>query len=747
MKITRILFWSLILFSSGLNAQQNKEAERLAGFARLYGVVRYFHPSDAAQEIDWDRFVQYGVRELQQTKTTSEYENTMLKLFKPITCGLKIGAEKDSRPSSNTAFENKKLVRWQHLGPGIYNIPGSNVYVSQRTNRKTVEQVPENGFVTLMQSVDAKSLRSKTIRLSGFARTENATEKNNAAFWVRVDRGSQTGFFDNMEDRPILRSEWNQYTIEGLVAEDADEVAFGAMVLGSDIQAGFDDIQLQVRNESGKWDNVSIDDGGFETGKGWVKGGNQREMGTYDLQSSSCPEGKHWMKIAIAKEFVKDPVDLGEPKYIEPITITLAEGLNATVPLVLKDEEAKITPEQAVALSNMKKELEKFQDNHDSASSLADVIAMWAVLRHFYPYWDVVDVNWDEQLNQFVQWAMAENGTTESHLITLRKILAEIKDGHAGVYDTITPRALLPIVVHLVEGKLIVVASNTDQLDVGSVILSINEQPADQWVSEKRNLISGSDNWRNYRTLDYFLESGRLDTSVSFNVEQKDGTHKNIQLTYSEKSRPSEKRPASIAQVKPQTWYVDLTKAQTDEITAKMNDLSQAKGVIFDLRGYPTDAGAEILPYLMNTEEHDRWMHVPHLLPGGIAEGWNSFGWNVRPATPMIAANRVFLTDGEAISYAESVMGYIKDRKLAYIIGSTTAGTNGNVARVYLPSGLMFFFTGMRVTHHDGVTRFHGLGVEPDQIVKPTLEGIRSGRDEVLESAIQYLSKPKMANN
>src|SRR4051794_10142695 len=31
-------------------------------FARLYGVLRWFHPSDAAATIDWDRFAMEGVR-------------------------------------------------------------------------------------------------------------------------------------------------------------------------------------------------------------------------------------------------------------------------------------------------------------------------------------------------------------------------------------------------------------------------------------------------------------------------------------------------------------------------------------------------------------------------------------------------------------------------------------------------------------------------------------------------------------
>jgi Peptidase family S41 len=752
MKITLlriIAFWFSFLFVGASNAQQPDDIERIAGFARLYGVVRYFHPSDAAQEIDWNRFVQYGVREVQQTQTTSEYESALLKLFKPITCGLTIGNKTLASTSPNSGVENKKLVRWQHLGPGVYNIPGSDAYSSQRTNRKIINKIAPGGFVTMMQSIDAKTLRGKTVRLSGFARTENATEKSNAAFWLRVDRADSKsmGFFDNMSDRPIRKSGWSQYTIEGPVAEDAVKIAFGAMVIGTDIQAGFDDMHLEVRNENRKWESVSIEDGGFETGKGWLKSGSMPEMATYDLQESSPPEGKHWMKIAIPKEFVKEPVDLGEPKYIEPLAIALAGGLTASVPLALEDDAAKIIPEQSVALADLKKEIEQLQVNHDSATSLADVIAMWAALRHFYPYWDVVNVNWDEQLTQFLQWAMSENGTNESHLKVLRKILAEIKDGHAGAYDRGVRPALIPIKIRSIEGKLIVVATNTDALAVGDVILTINGQPAEDWFGEKRELISGSEAWRDYMTVASFLESGPKGANVWFTVQQKDATHKNIKLSYSETSGPFEKRPASITQIKPDIWYIDLTKAMAAEITTKITELSQAKGVIFDLRGYPTDAGAEILPYLINTVEHDRWMHVPHFLrPGGKAEGWSSAGWDIEPKIPIITSNRVFLTNGEAISYAESVMGYIKDRKLAFIIGSTTAGANGNVVRVDLPSGALFLFTGMRVTHHDGASRFHGLGIEPDKMVKPTLKGIRAGRDELLESAIEHIYKSKMAN-
>jgi C-terminal processing protease CtpA/Prc len=163
--------------------------------------------------------------------------------------------------------------------------------------------------------------------------------------------------------------------------------------------------------------------------------------------------------------------------------------------------------------------------------------------------------------------------------------------------------------------------------------------------------------------------------------------------------------------------------------------------VIFDMRGYPNDAGAQILPHLIDAPENDRWMHTARIAgPFWQIDGWESDGWNLNPASPRLGGKIVFLTDGRAISYAESVMGYVADRKLATIVGSPTAGTNGNVSTFTVPSGATVGFTGMRVTGHDGRAPFHLIGVAPHIPVTPTLAGLREGRDEVLERALAFVN-------
>ena len=42
----------------------------------------------------------------------------------------------------------------------------------------------------------------------------------------------------------------------------------------------------------------------------------------------------------------------------------------------------------------------------------------------------------------------------------------------------------------------------------------------------------------------------------------------------------------------------------------------------------------------------------------------------------------------------------------------------------------------MRVLKHDG-SRLHGIGFLPDVYVERTIEGVRTGRDEFLEKAIE----------
>ena len=50
------------------------------------------------------------------------------------------------------------------------------------------------------------------------------------------------------------------------------------------------------------------------------------------------------------------------------------------------------------------------------------------------------------------------------------------------------------------------------------------------------------------------------------------------------------------------------------------------------------------------------------------------------------------------------------------------------------------FITGQVVRHADG-RQLQRVGVQPHIRVEPTIEGIRQGRDEVLEAAVAFLGQ------
>lgn len=72
------------------------------------------------------------------------------------------------------------------------------------------------------------------------------------------------------------------------------------------------------------------------------------------------------------------------------------------------------------------------------------------------------------------------------------------------------------------------------------------------------------------------------------------------------------------------------------------------------------------------------------------------------------------------------------------IIGSQTAGADGTISKVNLPGGIQTWITGAGVYLPDG-GEIQRVGVIPDIEVKPTIEGIREGRNELVEKAIEVI--------
>ncbi|MCP3915510.1 MAG: hypothetical protein GY711_08150 [bacterium] len=217
------------------------------------------------------------------------------------------------------------------------------------------------------------------------------------------------------------------------------------------------------------------------------------------------------------------------------------------------------------------------------------------------------------------------------------------------------------------------VADAADELEPGDEIVAIDGVPAQKRLEQEEAMISGATaQWRRYRSVDRVLRGTPGATAkIEFSNPASDETRE-LQMSYVVSRAPiHEPEPDVIAELEPGIWYVDLDRVTTDEFQAALGDLTDAEGVVFDMRGYPRKLSSHsFFPHLIQeTVSSARW-RVPRVdRPDTRDLEYHDSNWQIEPAEPHIAAKRAFITYGGAISYAETCMGIVEHYELGAIVG------------------------------------------------------------------------------
>lgn len=91
--------------------------ENLRAFARVYGLVRWFHPSDAAKHADWTNVALAGIPKVEAARSSTELARALGEIFLPLAPTLQIVAAKEHLKSFDSASPQNRL-RWRHRGIG-----------------------------------------------------------------------------------------------------------------------------------------------------------------------------------------------------------------------------------------------------------------------------------------------------------------------------------------------------------------------------------------------------------------------------------------------------------------------------------------------------------------------------------------------------------------------------------------------------------------------------------------------------
>lgn len=427
----------------------------------------------------------------------------------------------------------------------------------------------------------------------------------------------------------------------------------------------------------------------------------------------------------------------------ETVTLSLGGDVFARVPIAPLVNGERTLPEASGETPRPAKERARGwrATAAERAVRFAALIEAWNTLNHHYPYFDVGDVDWAAALPPALDKA-ATDATPEEFWRTLAIMHAKIRDGHGW---TGGPGAFMvmpqPYSSEWVGDEIVIrrVAENVaDRLSPGDVIEAIDGvRVLDLYAQIEPTICSATEQWTRYRALSLIgWRPGEGDVTLSL---RRGTSNQEVSIARHGHKAPEMKRPENGSELADGVVYFNLDRAPMTALLANLAKLSSAKGIVFDLRGYPADAGAAILPFLSDTPiKSARWRKPIIARPNYQRVQFEESNWDLPPQKPRLTSNVAFLTDGRAISYAESCMGIVEAYGLGEIVGGPTAGSNGNVTSVALPGGYSVSWTGMQVLKHDG-SRHHGVGIHPTVLVAPTKEGLAAGRDEVLEKAVEVV--------
>lgn len=145
-------------------------------------------------------------------------------------------------------------ANWHKAGskPDAYNMgidPGS---APTGGHAATIQSVKKKiaGFGTLMQTCKAEKYLGKRVRMSAMLKTSDVQEWS--GIWLRIDKygENQPLAFDNMASGKTNRSvqgstDWQRVEIVLDVSPEADEMAYGALLVGTG-RIWFDNVQFEV---------------------------------------------------------------------------------------------------------------------------------------------------------------------------------------------------------------------------------------------------------------------------------------------------------------------------------------------------------------------------------------------------------------------------------------------------------------------------------------------------------------------
>lgn len=715
-------------------APHDSEVARLERLAKIWGEARYLHPYLAYREIDWDGALVEAIPRVRAARSVDDEVaavNAMLaKLGDPVT---RVVPAAPPRKPAAAPPEEKPLFTWLEGGALVLHVNDPALELKGYWQRREALQalLPEIAKATavildlrvevdsgewlgdLLASLDS-ALVSQPVRLPVQRHLEHSG--------YRPQTGSSSGGYSSVFVVPLAT------VVTPLEGARPKRVAY---LVNAHSPLPPLAIALQARGDA-----IVVAEGGLDEAQVvWTKN----------------------LPLVMDREVQLRLGELESPPVHADVTVSAGDpGSNGpAIRAALAQLEAPLvgnkTPPGPPPAGQFRPD-KTYPDMHDPPVEyrLLAVFRLWNVIERFYPYKQLLDDKWEDLLGPFIDRMLATHGQKEYEL-TVLEMLAHIQDGHTNLRGSQEARNVLgeatpPIEVRMVEGVPAVTAlldeeASKSGVHPGDVLVEVDGQTVAARLAALTPYVTSSTPDALAARRCRSLVAGAEGTTATLTLRDGADRLREVRLARKKAYGMAPVRKGEVVRLLDgNIGYADLARLHVADVEPMFERLKDARGIIFDMRGYPNGTAWPIAPRINVRSAPYGALFQRKLVGGEDATTRLQFEQELGKPDRVYKGKTIMLIDDRAISQSEHTGLFFEAAAGTRFVGSPSAGANGDVTNLSLPGGLIVGFTGHDVRHADG-RRLQRVGLVPDVPVRPTLAGLRQGRDEVLERALEVLKK------
>ncbi len=376
---------------------------------------------------------------------------------------------------------------------------------------------------------------------------------------------------------------------------------------------------------------------------------------------------------------------------------------------------------------------------------LLGLFKYWNIIEYFYPYKYLTDQKWDSVLTEMIpKFRSASN--KDEYQSFVKELVAKLDDTHAWVSFNAEKVKYLPIKISNIDNKAVVSGFYNDSLakvnnlKLGDILLKINDINIPEETEKKSKYISGSNTNIKIRQTYNEILLGK-DSIITLTIERNNQIEKIQANRYNFDDFKYWDNPTTIKtkSINETIGYINMASVKGADVSNIFKSFENKKVLIIDLRNYPAFIYKLFSKYL-NSEKRDfSKIYSPNMDYPGMFRYKENLQTGIKNSKNF-KGKIILLVNDESISRSEFTAMALQTADDVITIGNQTAGADGDVVIFEYIGGYKTAISGNGILYPDK-TETQRKGIKIDIKIKPTIEGLKQGRDEILDKAIELGSE------